>query len=133
MIKMKQITVMEKYPVYSTEIAKNETTYKTVDEIMEYLKTKVLEHPVATYIGEFDHYAHTASLEVGEIAEDIKQAKNLLCCFGKVLLKPEVLAVRPRSIGVAEMTDSFVLSFLEAPNAEANAAMEKWVKGTANI
>ncbi len=130
---MKQITVMEKYPVFTMEIAKNETTYKTVDEVLDYLKAKVLAHPIATYIGEFDHYAHTASLEVGEIAADIKQAKNLLCCFGKVLPKPEVLAVRPRSIGVAEMADSFVLSFLEAPNAEANAAMEMWVQGIANI
>ena len=42
------------------------------------------------------------------------------------------LAVRPRSIGVAEMADSFVVSFLEAPNPEANAAMESWVKGIAS-
>ena len=129
---MKQITVLEKYPVYTIELAKNETTYKSVDEILVYLKQKIETHPIATYIGEFDHYTHTSSLAVGEISEAIKDAKNLICCFGKVLPKPEVLAVRPRSIGVAEMADSFVVSFLEAPNPEANAAMESWVKGIAN-
>ena len=129
---MKQITVMEKYPVFTIEIAKNETTYKHVDEVIEYLKTQIEAHPIAVFIGVFDHYSHTSSLEVGEIAEDIKDAKNLICCFGKVLPKPEVLAVRPRSIGVAEMDESFVVSFLEAPNPDANAAMEKWVKSIAN-
>ena len=100
---------------------------------MDYLKAEVVVHPIATYIGEFDHYAHTSSLEDGEIAEEIKHAKSLLCCVGKVLAKPAIPAVRPRSIGVAEMADSFVFSFLEAPNAEANAAMGKWVHGVANI
>ena len=129
---MKQITVMEKYPVFTIEIRKNETTYKNVDEILIYLKNKIEAHPIAVYIGVFDHYMHTANLAEGEISEAIKNAKNIICCFGKVLPKPEVLAVRPRSIGVAEMSDSFVVSFLEAPNPEANAAMESWVKGIAN-
>ncbi len=130
---MKQITVMEKYPVFTMELAKNETTYKNIDEIFTYLKSQIEAHPIAVYIGEFDHYTHTSSLEVGEIASTIKDAKNLICCFGKVLPKPEVLAVRPRAIGIAEMEDSFVVSFLEAPNPDANAAMEKWTKGIVNL
>jgi len=129
---MKQITVMEKYPVFTIEINKNETSYKSVDEILAYFKSQIEAHPIATYIGEFDHYSHTKSLEVGEISDDIKDAKNLICCFGKMLPKPEVLAVRPRAIGVAEMADSFVISFLEAPNPDANAAMESWAKGIVN-
>ena len=129
---MKQITVMEKYPVFTMEIAKNETTYKNVDEVIEYLRSQIEAHPVAVVIGVFDHYAHTSSLEVGEISEAIKDAKNLICCFGKVLPKPEVLGVRPRSFGIAEMNESFVISFLEAPNPDANAAMEKWVKAIKN-
>jgi len=126
---MQQITVMEKYPVFTLRVEKNETDYQTIDEIFTYLKVQIDLHPIATYIGEFDHYAHTASLEAGEIAEEIRAAKNLICCFGKVLPKPEVLAVRPRAIGVAEMEDAFVISFLEAPNPDANKAMEQWVKG----
>ena len=129
---MKQITVMEKYPVFTIEIAKGETTYNNVDEIITFLKTQIEAHPVAVFIGVFDHYTHTSNLEVGEIAESIKDAKNLICCFGKILPKPEVLGVRPRSFGIAEMNDSFVISFLEAPNPDANAAMEKWVKSIAN-
>jgi hypothetical protein len=128
---MKQITVMEKYPVFTLRIEKNETDYQTIDEIFTYLKVQIDLHPIATYIGEFDHYAHTSALEVGEISDDIKAAKNLICCFGKVLPKPEVLAVRPRAIGVADLEDAFVVSFLEAPNPDANNAMEQWVKGIA--
>jgi len=130
---MKQITVMEKYPVFTVEVKKEETTYKNVDEILAYLKAQIEAHPVAVYIGEFDHYGHTSGLAEGKIAEEIKDAKNLICCFGKVLPKPEVLAVRPRAIGVAEIAEGFVVSFLEAPNPDANTAMEKWVKGIANI
>ena len=126
---MKQITVMEKYPVFTLRVEKSETDYQTIDEIFTYLKVQVDLHPIATYIGEFDHYAHTSSLEVGEIADDIKAAKNFICCFGKALPKPEVMAVRPRAIGVAELEDAFVVSFLEAPNPDANKAMEQWVKG----
>ncbi len=129
---MKQITVMEKYPVFTLEIDKSETSYKNIDGIFSYLKEQIAAHPVAIYIGEFDHYAHTSSLEVGEINSAIKDAKNLICCFGKKLPKPEILAVRPRAIGVAEMAQSFVVSFLEAPNPDANTAMEKWAKGIAN-
>jgi len=130
---MKQITVMEKYPVFTIEISKNETTYKNVDEVIAYLKEEIEAHPIAVYIGVFDHYAHTSSLEVGEIAEGIKDAKNLICCFGKALPKPEVMAVRPRAFGIADIGERFVISFMEAPNPEANAAMEKWVKAIANV
>ena len=130
---MKQITVLEKYPVFTLEINKDETSYKNIDEIFTYIKSQIEAHPIATYIGEFDHYAHTSNLSEGKIAEEIVAAKNIICCFGKVLPKPEVLAVRPRSIGVAELGDSFVVSFMEAPNPDANAAMEKWVKGIADL
>jgi hypothetical protein len=131
---MKQMTVMEKYPIFTIEIDKSETTFDTVDKILTHLKDKIDTHPVATYIGDFDHYAHTKSLEDGEIADDITDAKNIICCFGKQLPKATLLAVRPRAIGVAKMNNgSFVISFLEAPNPQANNAMESWVKSIANI
>jgi hypothetical protein len=38
------------------------------------------------------------------------------------------MAVRPRSNGVVEQTDRFVISFLEAPMPLANNVMEAWVK-----
>jgi hypothetical protein len=129
---MKQITLMEKYPVFTIQIDKKETTYSSVDEIIEYLRGKISAHPVAVEIGLFDHYTHTSNLEVGVVAPEIKDAKNLVFCFGKALPKPEVMAVRPRSFGVADMGESFVISFLEAPNPEGNATMEEWAKAIAN-
>ncbi len=127
---MQQITVMDKYPVFKLELAKSDTRLKNVDEVLSHLEDKILSHPVAKYIGRFDHYNHTTCLEVGKVSEDIIDAKNIIFCFGKELLKPEVLAIRPRSIGVAEMSDGFVISFMEAPNKDANNAMIDWVKST---
>jgi len=125
---MKQSLLQEKYPVYTLEMEKSETEYRNTDEIMSYLKTNIENHRITCYIGEFDHYAHTTSLEEGTLQEGIIAAKNIVFCFGIALPKPEMLAVRPRSIGVAEYEDRFVISFLEAPMPMANDTMEKWVK-----
>ena len=125
---MEQITLMDKYPVFTKKIAKNETSFKTVDDIVAYLREKIEAHPIAIYIGIFDHYAYTSGLEVHEIADDIKDAKNVMCCFGDKLLVPELPAVRPRSFGVVETNDSFVVSFLQAPSPTANATMVEWVE-----
>ncbi|WP_414718902.1 DUF6858 family protein [Sulfuricella sp.] len=40
--------------------------------------------------------------------------------------------MRPRSIGVADLADRFVVSFLEAPMKPANESMKAWVKGLRN-
>ena len=129
---MRQALFQEKYPVYTLEIDKSETTYGSVNEILDYIKSRIEEHPVVAYIGTFDHYAHTKSLADGVVSDIILDAKNILFCFGKELPSPCVLAVRPRSIGVAEMDDAFVITFLEAPNPMANEAMESWVLNIKN-
>ena len=126
---MKAITLMEKYPVFVLELNKDETEFKDTDAIIAYLKEKIEAHPVATFIAIFDHYNHTKSLQEGKIDQNIIDAKNIVFCFGKELPKAEVLAVRPRSIGVAEFSDKFIISFIEAPNPAANASMQEWVKG----
>lgn len=123
---MKQTLLQEKYPIYILELDKEETSCRSVDDIIAYFRQKIEEHPVAVLIGEFDHYTHTSSLEDGKIGEGISAGKNIVFCFGKELLSPKMLAVRPRSIGVAEMGGHFVISFLEAPNPAANASMEEW-------
>ena len=125
---MQKISFKDKYPVFKTTVPKSSTSYKTIDAIFSFLKEEISIHPVATYIGEFDHYAHTSSLAESSINPDIKDAKNILFCFGKELPVPEVLAVRPRSIGIAEMADAFVISFMEAPNPTANESMKNWIK-----
>jgi len=125
---MQQITLMDKYPLYLFTLDKNETPYTSVDAIIDYLKAKIDAHPVAIYIATFDHYAHTKSLADGVIAQEIQAGKNIIFCFGKELPKPEVMGVRPRSIGVADTGEKFVISFLEAPNPVANSTMQEWVK-----
>lgn len=119
---------MEKYPVFTLEIEKSETVYESVDAIIDYFKTRVETDPVAVYVGIFDHYAHTTSLENGEVAPQIKAAKNILFCFGQKLPDPKMLAVRPRSIGVAETDSGFSVTFLEAPMQPMNEKMETWAK-----
>jgi hypothetical protein len=125
---MKQTLLQEKYPVYTLEIAKAESRFADVDAIVAHLRECVEGHKVARMIGEFDHYAHTSALPEGEIAGDIQAAKHIVFCFGTHLPNPAVMAVRPRSIGVADMGDRFVVTFLEAPMPLANNAMTGWVK-----
>lgn len=128
---MKQTLLQEKYPIYVAEIDKAETQCQNVDEIVSYLKDKIAANPKVQFIGVFDHYAHTRRIE-GEINPDIKAAVDVIFCFGFALPNPQVLAVRPRSIGVADMGNKFVVSFMEAPMKPANEAMETWAKGLRN-
>lgn len=117
----------EKYHIFEIEYKKSELNFSTVDEIIESLKAKIENHPVISYIATFDQYKHTSSLEGGVVNPAIKAAKNIVFCFGKELPTPEVLAVRPRSIGVCELEDSFVVNYMEAPNEMANQTMEKFI------
>ena len=129
---MKQKIFKEKYHIFELEYQNDEIKYKNVDEIITALQVKIDAHPVLAFIAIFDQYKHTSSLEGSEINPNIKAAKNIVFCFGKELPTPEVLAVRPRSIGVCEMKDSFIVNFLEAPNEMANKTMEDFVKSLAN-
>ncbi|MFT7860197.1 MAG: DUF6858 family protein [Sulfurimonas sp.] len=126
---MTKTAFMDKYPVFSYELAKSETNYTSVDEIIEYFKTLVQQHPIATEITTFDHYAHTKSLNDGEIAPEIKDAKNFIFCFGKQLPNTKMLAVRPRSIGVSELEESFSIDFLQVPNDQLQELVVQWVLG----
>ena len=125
---MEKTLFKDKYPIYKTTIHKTELPHTSIDEIFDFLKEEISIHPVATYVGEFDHYSHTSCLAESSIDSSIKNAKNILFCFGKELMVPEVLAVRPRSIGIAELENEFVITFMEAPNPLANESMQKWIK-----
>ena len=129
---MNKSILMEKYPVFSLEVAKSETTFKNVDAIIEYLKGLVDAHAVAKFIAIFDHYTHTSNLAEGSITEEIVDAKNLIFCFGKQIPTPKILAVRPRSIGVCELKESFSIDFMEAPNEQLQKVMENWVESVKN-
>jgi len=125
---MTKSTFMDKYPVYSYELLKTEIKENSIDEIIEYFKAQIEAHPIAAYIATFDHYSHTKNLG-GEINPEIKNAKNLVFCFGPAIPNTKVIAVRPRSVGVAELEDRFVIEFMEAPKEEIHTIMEKWTKG----
>ena len=125
---MQQMILQEKYPVFLLDVEKTETHYKNASEIIDFFKEKIDSHPVCKYIGEFDHYSHTKSLENGEINPEITDCKLILFCFGNKLPNGNIPAARPRSISVTEYNDKFEIAFLEAPALIANEVMEMWVK-----
>lgn len=124
---MKKTILMDKYPVFSLELSKDEINQKNVSQIIEYFKTKIETHPIAKFIAIFDHYNHTKELG-GDINPEILDAWNIVFCFGKAIPNTKILAARPRSIGVSELEKSFVIDFLEAPNEEMHNLMEQWAK-----
>jgi len=128
---MKQLHFQEKYPITVVDIAKSETTFDSVEAIAGYFKDCIARTPRVSYIGSFDHHAHTTAIG-GEICSGPQAAVNVLFCFGHALPNPQVLAVRPRSIGIADMGDHFVISFMDAPMKPANDAMQAWALAVRN-
>ncbi len=129
---MTQSVLMDKYTIYSVDITKEETTFTDVDEIIAYLQEKITTHPFAKEIAVFDHLAHTQSIAEHVLDENIKAGKNLVFCFGKMLPNPKMLAVRPRSIGIADMGEHYEISFMEVPNGALQELTEEWVKSIKN-
>ena len=115
------------YPIYVKELSKNEIAIETLDELCQYFNNQIEKHSFAKYIFTFDNYAHTSSLDGGAIEKTIIGAKVVLFCFGKKLLDPKVVAVRPRAIGLCETESHFVIFFLEVPNPSLTETMIKWV------
>jgi hypothetical protein len=128
---MEKKSVLDKYPVLTTKIAKNETTFSSCDEVIENLKSFVDSHPVATFISTFDHYSHTTELN-GEINPEIKDCKILIFCFGSKIPNALIPAARPRSIAVTEMEKAFVISFMEAPSEDMTNLQTKWIESIKN-
>lgn len=124
---MQKMLLNEKFPIFKLDFLKTETNFNSAQEIINRLIELIDNNKDVRYVGEFDHYSHTKGLQDGEIDESIVDARNVMFCFGRKLTQPEVLAVRPRSIGVAEKKDSFTVSFMEAPMVSANQTMEGWV------
>ena len=126
---MKSMTIKDTYPIQAAEIGKDEARFDTTDAVIAYLKETIEAHPVATYIATFDHYTHTKKLPEHTMDPEVVDVKLIVFCFGKELPIPEMAAIRPRSIAVVEKADSFVVSFMDAPNPQAHDAMIAWVQG----
>lgn len=125
---MQRVMLKDTYPVFTAEIAKSESSCQDVDQVIEALKRRIEADASIRFIGLFDHMQHTRAIG-GEIAPEIRDAKEIVFCFGKQLPNPVMLAVRPRAIGVADLGERFVVSFMEAPVPAANDAMTSWVEG----
>ncbi len=117
----------ERYPMLVLDLSKKETDLRSVDEIIAHLKERVDKHRWSRFIASFDHYAHTRSLAEGQVDHRILSAKNLVFCFGLALPDPRALGLRPRSIGVCELHDRFVLSYMQAPMPVANTVVVNWL------
>jgi len=129
---MQHTLFQDKYPIFSEEIDKSSTTFKSAQELTNYFKQLIDDHKICRFIAEFDHYSHTRGLEGGEVAADIIDARDIVFCFGTKIPNPQVLAVRPRSLGIAETPSSFIISFMEAPMPLANDTMKSWIEGISN-
>ncbi|DAB33333.1 MAG: hypothetical protein PWQ42_393 [Sulfurospirillum sp.] len=123
---MKKSVFMETYPICSIELQKDECRFQNVDGVLAFFKEKIDNHPKATFISLFDHFNHTKNIN-GEVEEGMKDAKNIIFCFGPAIPSSKPLAVRPRSFGVCEYEDRFHIDFLEAPNKPIQDILESWV------
>lgn len=128
---MKQLHFQEKYPLTVVDIAKTETTYQSAQAIADYFKSCIEKTERVAYLTTFDHLAHTRAIG-GDVSADIQAAINVIFCFGHALPNPHVLAVRPRSIGIVDLGNHFVISFMDAPMKPANDAMQAWALALRN-
>lgn len=125
--KLERVVFQAKFPVCLKRYDKTQIRFRTLEELCRYFQERIEQHPFARYIGEFNQYEHTKQLSGGVIDPDILGGRNIIFCFGKKLECPEVLAVRPRSIGICETQSQFVIVFLETPPLSAVETIEKWV------
>ncbi|MDX1348278.1 MAG: hypothetical protein R3189_08535 [Thiomicrorhabdus chilensis] len=124
---MQKKMFQDKYPIFELKFAKADSKFDSVPAILDELEAKIEAHPKAVNIARFDHFSHTKNID-GEINPAIVDAQNIVFCFGFQLPGADPVAVRPRSIGVTDMGDSFVVNFMEAPNPVAQDTMQEWVK-----
>ncbi len=129
---MKQIHFQEKYPITEVQVNKSETSLQSMAAVVAYFHEKIEANEKVAYIGTFDHLAHTQKIG-GEIEAGILGAMNVVFCFGFALPNAHVMAVRPRSIGICEYADKYVVTFMDAPMKPANDAMQAWALGLRDI
>jgi tellurite resistance protein TehA-like permease len=115
----------DKFPVFSVDIRKN-GRFRDLDSLVEILKQKIMTHPIARHIADFDHFTHTKDVG-GDIPKGLRNAINIVFCFGPKIEENRMMAVRPRSFGIAEYDEHFTISFLEAPSPKATQTMKDWM------
>ena len=126
---MEQKLALGKYPIFSHEVNKNSCKYKTASEIVNYLKTQIDNNPMVAFIVFLIIMLIQKINPAGGIPSNILDIKNIVFCFGPQVPNIDIVAVRPRSIGITELANSFVINFMEAPAAMPNQVMMGWVQG----
>ncbi len=124
---MTKSNFLDKFPVLSLEVAKANSKFNSTHEIVEFFKSKIESHPVASFIAVFDHFSHTKKLG-GAMVDGLIDAKNVVFCFGQAIPTTKILALRPRSIGISEFNDKFAIDFMEAPKEDLTLLMQEWAK-----
>jgi len=122
---MTKSILLDKFPINSLEIQKNETEFTNIDQFLVYFQEKIEAHPIAAFIATFDHFTHTSSIN-GDIDVNMKDAKAVIFCFGSQIPSSKILAARPRTIAIAEYENNFVIEFMDAPNEKLQLVMEEW-------
>ncbi|MBN2234680.1 MAG: hypothetical protein JW706_05980, partial [Opitutales bacterium] len=115
-----------KFPIYSINLAKN-PLYYDLPSVAAALKSRISGHPVARHVADFDHQAFDPSNNE-ERPAGLKNAMNVLFCLGPKMEEPHVIAIKPRSFGIAEYDRHFTISFMEAPSDKATETMKEWVR-----
>ncbi len=114
-----------RYPAMIPELEKSDRICQTVEDVGDYFRARIAENPKTQFIGVFDHFAHTRKIGGDWGGKSIREfARRRASSSASRSPHPQILALRPRSTGVADMGDRFVVSFMEAPVQRANVAME---------
>lgn len=123
---MRRIDGEDGYPLWVEEIAKADTPWRDVDDIVAVLRQDIQGQGGAASIGVFDLYG--LNLRLGEaLPVAMQDAKVFLFCPGAKLLNPVLVALCPSVVGVADMGNRFVISFLDASRVSSTEPLAQWL------
>ena len=124
------VKFQDKFPVFRIDIRKSDRLRSAAD-VVEAIKKKIVAHPVAKHIADFDHFNHTKAIG-GEMPSGLVNAVNVVFCFGPKIDDVLVLGVRPRAFGIGEFKEHFSISFMESPSPQATDTMKDWAQSLAS-
>lgn len=124
---MQQALLREDDPVCTIELEKSKMRHANMDALLAALKARVDAHPTAAYIATVDQESNLDARARQNAAVDYVASKLMVFSFEVDMPNPGVLVVRPRTVGVTEFADRFVINFIVVPTSMANDPMEDWV------
>ena len=125
---MQQALLRDDDPVCTLELEKSKTRHADMDALLAALKARVDAHPAAAYIATLDHESNPGGRAGQNVAADYVASKLMVFSSEVDMPNPGVLVVRPRTVGVTEFADRFVINFVVAPASVGTDPMEDWVR-----